>query len=74
MRSGKDKGVGGTGQGPVALEYVWDWPEIIPTRTILIYRDYWVALEFCTHILAEIKLSNISTNILIYSLFYFRIF
>ena len=21
-------------QGPVALEYVWDWPETIPTRTI----------------------------------------
>ena len=20
--------------GPVALEYVWDWPETIPTRTI----------------------------------------
>ena len=66
---------------PVAMEYVYiliksidqipymGFGRVNPNqenpKTILIHRDYWVAMGCCKHILAEIKLSNISNNILI---------
>ena len=60
----------GAGCFGICLGLARDNPNQDNPKTFLIYRDYWVALGFCKHILADIKLSNISTNILILSLFY----
>ena len=59
----------GAGCSGICMGLARDNPNQDNPKTILIYRDYWVALGFCTHILAEIKLSNIYTNILILILF-----